>query len=171
MSKKPSVDITPLVTLGKQKGFLTFSDLNEFLPADLVSPQHIDGIFHQLDSMNIDVVEDSKVEDYRQTKIEEKKESEGKVETTKGSDTLIDGSDDPLRLYFKEMGSVSLLDREGEIRIAQKIESGKMDVINAIAKSPLMAKEILLLKEGIKDGEIPLNRLINVPEDEEIDQE
>ncbi|MBN1356089.1 RNA polymerase sigma factor RpoD [bacterium] len=171
MSKKIAVDLTLLINLGKEKGFLTFSDLNGFLPDNLVSPKQIDGIFNQLDSMNIDIIEDSKVEDYCQAKIEEKKELERRPESGRTSDTLLDGSDDPLRLYFKEMGSVSLLDREGEIRIARKIEAGKIDVINAASKAPLLAKEILLFKEELKNGTTMLSRLINVSDDENLDKE
>ncbi len=173
MGKKPSVDLTPLITLGKEKGFLTFSDLNKVLPPDLVSPQQIDGVFKQLDSMNIDIVADSKVKDYRLNKQEEKVLPGAKQQgqTVKKKPTALDSSDDPLRLYFKEMGAVSLLDRAGEIRIARKIESGKMDVIAAASRAPLMAKEILLLKEKLKTGEISLNRLINFTDDENVDKE
>ena len=171
MSKNPPLDLASLINLGKEQGFLTFSDLNKFLPDNLVSPEQIDGIFHQLDSLNIDIVEDSKVADYRQAKLEEQREEDQKVETTKSGDNVLDGSDDPLRLYFKEMGTVSLLDREGEIRIARKIEAGKMDVINAAAKAPLMAKEILLIKEELLEGTVSLEQLVNVPEEEIIDRE
>ena len=166
-------DLTPLVTLGKEKGYVTFSELNKHLPDHLVTPGEIDTVFHQLDSMNIDVIEDSKLDDYRQSQIEAKKRQETKdgENTKSGSsgDTVSESSDDPLRLYFKEMGSVSLLDREGEIRIARKIEAGKLDVINGVAKSQLMAKEVLIMREQLENCDIPLDTLIHVPEEEEID--
>ncbi len=172
MAKNFTLDISPLITLGKQKGYVTFSDLNQHLPENLVSPEEIDSIFHQLDSMNIDVVEDSKLDTYRQAKLVEQKAEESKKGSgSKGSDTVADASDDPLRLYFKEMGSVSLLDRKGEIRIAQKIEAGKIDVISAAARAPLTAKEILFLKEDLVQQSYPLDHLVNVPEDEELDRE
>ncbi len=172
MAKNPTIDLTPIITLGKQKGYLTFSDLNQFLPENIISPEEIDMIFHQLDCMNIDIVEDSKLNDYRQAKIEERKAAEEKEsETTRPEESVPDSSDDPLRLYFKEMGSVSLLDREGEIRIAQKIEAGKLDVINAVSKAPLMIQEILKMKESLLLGTTSLDMLLNVPEDEELDRE
>ncbi|MBN1878500.1 RNA polymerase sigma factor RpoD [bacterium] len=170
-----SIDLTPLLTLGKEKGYVTFSELNQHLPDHLVTPGEIDSVFHQLDSMNIDVIEDSKLDDYRQTQLEAKKKQDTRDgESTRsgtGGDTVSESSDDPLRLYFKEMGSVSLLDREGEIRIARKIEAGKMDVINGVAKSQLMAKEVLILREQIESNCIALDTLIQVSEEEEVDFE
>ncbi|HPQ39580.1 MAG TPA: RNA polymerase sigma factor RpoD [bacterium] len=169
-----NIDLTPLITLGKQKGYVTFSDLNRHLPDNMVSPGEIDSVFHQLDSMDIDVVEDSKLDEYRTAQLEKKKQSDGgdgEGSKSSGSDTVSESSDDPLRLYFKEMGSVSLLDREGEIRIAKKIEAGKLDVINAVAKSQLMAKEILIHREKIDSGETTLDALIHIPEDEFTDIE
>jgi len=171
MSKKPVADLTPLIILGKQNGYLTFSDLNKHLPDNLVSPKQIDSIFNQLNSMNIDIVEDSKVEDYHQTKIKEEKEKAKKGSVSRSSDSPLNGSNDPLRLYFKEMGSVSLLDREGEIRIARKIEAGKIDVINAAAKAPLLAKQIIELKRDCLNGDRSLSQLVNMPDDENLDYE
>jgi RNA polymerase primary sigma factor len=168
-------DLTSLITLGKEKGYVTFSELNSHLPDHVVTPGDIDTVFHQLDSMNIDVVEDSKLEDYRTQLAEEKKKMEAKdSDSTRsgvGGDTVSDSSDDPLRLYFKEMGSVSLLDREGEIHIARKIEAGKMDVISGVSRSQLMAKEILIFRENIEAGEDQLETLVHVPEDETINLE
>ncbi len=170
-----NLDLTSLITLGKEKGYVTFSELNSHLPDHIVTPGAIDAVFHQLDSMNIDVIEDSKLDDYRTQLAEEKKKNESKdSESTRsgiGGDTVSDSSDDPLRLYFKEMGSVSLLDREGEIQIARKIEAGKMDVISGAGRSHLMAKEILTLRENLEAGETPLDTLIHIPEDENLDLE
>ncbi|MBN1296182.1 RNA polymerase sigma factor RpoD [bacterium] len=165
-----NIDITTLITLGKEKGYVTFSDLNRCLPENMVSPNEIDSVFHQLDSMDIDVVEDSKLDEYRSAHIEKRHALDGgNGDAPKGSggDTVSESSDDPLRLYFKEMGSVSLLDRDGEIRIAKKIEAGKHDVIHAVAKAQLMAKEILIHRERIEAGETPLDTLISISEEEQ----
>jgi RNA polymerase primary sigma factor len=168
-------DLSSLISLGKEKGYVTFSELNTHLPDHLVAPGEIDAVFHQLDSMNIDVIEDSKLDDYRTSQAEEKKRQDIKdqdaTRNSGGSDTVSESSDDPLRLYFKEMGSVSLLDRDGEIFIARKIEAGKMDVIRGVARSQLMAKEILALREDLESDLVPLDILIQVPEDEMIDIE
>lgn len=165
-----NVDLTPLITLGKEKGYLTFSELNSYLPDHLVAPNEIDTIFHELDSLNIDIIEDSKLDDYHALQAKEKKQQEAKdQEATRdgsASDTVKESSDDPLRLYFKEMGSVSLLNREGEIQIARKIESGKMDVIRGVARSQYMAKEILLLREELESGTLSLDTLIQISEEQ-----
>ncbi|MGB3976853.1 MAG: RNA polymerase sigma factor RpoD [bacterium] len=168
-----NVDLTPLITIGKEKGYVTFSELNSHLPDHLVSPGEIDAVFHQLDSLNIDVVEDSKLEDYQAIQADEKKrlESNDQEATRDGGagDTVKESSDDPLRLYFKEMGSVSLLNREGEIQIARKIESGKLDVIRGVARSQYMAKEILMLREELESGATPLDTLIQIAEEQIVD--
>ncbi|MGB4099862.1 MAG: RNA polymerase sigma factor RpoD [bacterium] len=168
-----NVDLTPLITIGKEKGYVTFSELNSHLPDHLVSPGEIDAVFHQLDSLNIDVVEDSKLEDYQAIQADEKKRLESKdQEATRdggAGDTVKESSDDPLRLYFKEMGSVSLLNREGEIQIARKIESGKLDVIRGVARSQYMAKEILMLREELESGATPLDTLIQIAEEQIVD--
>ena len=165
-----NVDLSPLITLGKEKGYVTFSELNSYLPDHLVAPNEIDTIFHQLDSLNIDIIEDSKLDDYHALQAQEKKQQEAKDQeaTRDGSagDTVKESSDDPLRLYFKEMGSVSLLNREGEIQIARKIESGKMDVIRGVARSQYMAKEILLLREELESGTLSLDTLIQISEEQ-----
>lgn len=166
-----NVDLTPLITLGKEKGYVTFSDLNKHLPENMVSPGEIDTVFHQLDSMNIDVVEDSKLEAYRQAVLEAKKQQEAKGDGKGSGDTVSESSDDPLRLYFKEMGSVSLLDRDGEIRIARKIEAGKLDVISAVAKSQIMARDILVQREKVVNEEATVESLIHIPEEEGLDIE
>lgn len=180
MSKNPPIDLTPVINLAREKGYITFAELNQHLPENLVSPEQIDVVFHHLESMNISIIEDSKVESSqpqrKDDEVTHEEEEERKVhdekwgEAVKPPEASTETSDDPLRLYFKEMGSVSLLDREGEIRIAQKIEAGKIDVINAAAKAPTMAKELLLYKEGLLSGTFPLENLVNVPEDENLDR-
>ena len=170
MAKNPSLDLTPIIALGKEKGYVTFSDLNKHLPKNLVSPEQIDVIFNQLDAMKIDIVEDSKVDDYRHNVRENARRKAEQTSDDKSSDSSSDSSDDPLRLYFKEMGSVSLLDREGEIRIAQKIEAGKNDVIFAVAKAPFMAKEIINVKDNVLSGEFSIDNLVNIPDDENLDR-
>ncbi len=181
MSKIPPIDLTPVINLAREKGYVTFAELNQHLPENLVSPEQIDIVFHHLDSMNISIIEDTKAEtpavqrkdeETVHDDEEERKQPEEKwgETTAKPLEASAETSDDPLRLYFKEMGSVSLLDREGEIRIAQKIEAGKIDVINAAAKAPSMIKELLHYKEGLLEGIYPLENLVNVPEDENLDR-
>ncbi|MCD4653344.1 sigma-70 family RNA polymerase sigma factor, partial [bacterium] len=167
-----NVDLAPLISLGKEKGYVTFSDLNKHLPENMVSPAEIDTVFHQLDSMRIDVIEDSKLEAYRLAMIEKKKQeaknSDGK---SSGGDTVCESSDDPLRLYFKVIGSLLLLDREVKICIAKKIEAGKIDVINGVAKSQLMARNILIHREKIDAEEASMDAIVHIVEDEEADMD
>jgi RNA polymerase primary sigma factor len=126
-------EVKKLINLGKEKGFLTYDDLNSTLPADVVSSDQFSTIMTMFGEMDIEIVESAETERAPKAAegeeaIEESEEAEASEENEKEIDLTpgaLSRTDDPVRLYLKEMGSVALLSREGEIEIAKRIEEGK----------------------------------------------
>ncbi len=146
-------NIQALISKGKEKGFITYEDVEEILPTDSVSPEEIEDLMEKLGKFKINVVdEETEVKkDYEED--DEDSGAEDKEETENESD------DDPrthdsVRMYLRRMGSVPLLTREGEVEIAKRIEDGDQKVINAILESPLAIREIVSMAEKLKNGEI-----------------
>ncbi len=167
MSKKLGAEkLKTLISIGKEKGFLTYDELNEVLPKDMVSPERIEDILAIFEEMDIEVVE--RPEDYQ---------PENKQMVTSGkaaleSDVLKDDLDykekaaDPVKMYLREMGMVSLLNREGEVEIAKRIEQGEQEVLDAILETSIGIKEIIKLKEDLVEEKISLKEVLRDIEDE-----
>src|SRR3989337_481042 len=126
MSKDDKLDeVKQLISLGKEKGFLTYDELNNALPADVLSSEQLDNLMVMFGEMDIEVVDsaEGEIEEVEEGEelgeefLEEEKEKE--IDLTPG---ILSRTDDPVRLYLKEIGSVHLLSREGEIEIAKRIE-------------------------------------------------
>lgn len=161
VKKGKSAQVKQLISLGKEKGYLTYEEVNDVLPPDIVSPEQIDDLmmlFGELDIELIDAEEgNSKVS---LMKIDEKEDNE---EDDKGlsipesnSDSLFGKTDDPVRMYLREMGTIPLLTREGEVEIAKCIEEGQREVIRAVARCPLSIKEIIQLGQKMREGKLPI---------------
>jgi RNA polymerase primary sigma factor len=147
--------------LGKDKPYMLTEEVSEILPADS-SPEELDDIFTMFSSMGIDVVDSE--QEYREKAEEE--EGEG-LDLTPGA---LEKTNDTVRMYLREMGTVPLLTREGEVVIAKRIERGKDAVLRAIARTPMAAQEIERLGERLRDGQIPLREVV-VFNEEEITEE
>ena len=126
-------EVKKLISIGKEKGFLTYEELNSTLPPDVVSPDQLNTLVTMFGEMDIDIVESGDAQ--RQPKAAESREAEDEDEGDASEENereidltpgALSRTDDPVRLYLKEMGSVALLSREGEIEIAKRIEEGKM---------------------------------------------
>ncbi|MBW1709466.1 MAG: RNA polymerase sigma factor RpoD [Deltaproteobacteria bacterium] len=141
-----------LIADGKEKGFLTYNELNHALLPDLVSPEQIDNMMMIFDEMDIQIVEDAQLIKSEQ-KIEEKQELPIEPEP----DTKVT---DPVKMYLREMGTVSLLTREGEVVIAKKIEEGEQKIIEAILETSIGIQEILNLGDQLETGKIRLKDVI-----------
>ncbi|MBW2061896.1 MAG: RNA polymerase sigma factor RpoD [Deltaproteobacteria bacterium] len=141
-----------LIADGKEKGFLTYGELNSALLPDLVSPEQIDNMMMIFDEMDIQIVEDAKAMKTSR-KIEEKQEipPEPEIETK---------VTDPVKMYLREMGTVSLLTREGEVVIAKRIEEGEQKIIEAILETAIGIQEILDLGDYLACGKIRLKEVI-----------
>ena len=168
-------EVKKLINLGKEKGFLTYDDLNSTLPADVVSSDQFSTIMTMFGEMDIEIVEPAETERAPKAAegeeaIEESEEAEASEENEKEIDLTpgaLSRTDDPVRLYLKEMGSVALLSREGEIEIAKRIEEGKKDIATVVYGLPMTLEFVLNLRDQLKNGKIDVREIVPVVETEE----
>jgi len=154
-----SAQIKALVKRGKERGFVTYDDLNAALPSDQVSSEQIEDTMAMLSELGINVVETEESEDTAPAateREEEPKAASGNVDDESGR------TDDPVRMYLREMGSVELLSREGEIAIAKRIEAGRIKMINALHRSPLTIMSVVEWGRRLQAGEIMLREFIDL---------
>ena len=160
-------EIRQLISIGKEKGYLLYDEVNELLPSDITSSEELDDLFNTFGSAGIEVVDSE--QKYREDKLLERGEGGEEVELdlTPG---VLDKTNDPVRMYLREMGTVPLLTREGEVESAKRIERGKLSVIKAISRTPTVAREIIRLGDQLKAGERTIRELV-IFNDEEITDE
>jgi len=161
--------INQLLLQGKEKGYLTYEEVNDALPSNFVGPEQIDELMHMFNENEIHVVDsNSKGE---KLVAEKNLESEGKESTESESATPSKSEnitiDDPVRMYLREMGTISLLTREGEVTIAKKIEAGQDEVIAAVANCYVTINEIMMLGDQTKKGELSVFDVVAIGEPEE----
>lgn len=164
--------IKVLIAEGKKKGFLTFDDLNKALPAELNNSDQIEEIISIFDQMNIAII-DEKGKD-TEIEVEETEEAEvPELEITESEDAVDypTRSSDPVRMYLREMGSVSLLDREGEVRIAKKIESGELEILYSLVEVPVVVEELVKIGDELKKGNIKLKDVVKTIEEDDPSEE
>ncbi len=164
-------EINQLISQGKEKGYLTYEEINDVLPSDLVTPDQIDDLMHLFGENEIDIVDTA----LKGEKLNPNKGSGAGDDKENGSSD--DGSpiskpdsvsiDDPVRLYLREMGTISLLTRKGEVEIAKRIEAGQNEVISAVANCSVTVNEILTLGVKVKKGEIFIQDIIQSSEPDE----
>src|SRR5438046_7569840 len=128
--------------MGKEKGYLLYEEVNDMLPSEISSSDELDDIFSMFGQMGIEVVDSEQ-------KFREQKEGEEGAELDLTPGTL-DKTNDPVRMYLREMGTVPLLTREGEVEIAKRIERGQIRVLKALSRSPIVINEILAMGEDLK---------------------
>ena len=171
MGRKPKTDqVKQLIDIGKEKGFLTYDQVNDVLPPDMVSPDQIDELMLMFGEMDIEIVDSTQKVKLQQRKIN--KVALAEEDLSKGKD-LYGKINDPVRMYLKEMGSVSLLSREEEVEIAKKIEGGGREVLKVVLNSPITIQEIFILGEQLPNGQISISDIIADLDDDEsgIDEE
>jgi len=153
-------EMEQMISFGEEKGFVSFDETNEIPPTEIVSSDQIDDVLMMLDEMDLDVIEDLQDLTVETEKALEKEEDEIGLEG-------LGRASDPIRMYLREMGSVSLLTREGEVEIAKKIESGKSEVLGVVLTCPMAVKEILNLSKALKTGKIEIHDVTNEIDEEE----
>ena len=160
-------EIRQLISIGKEKGYLLYDEVNELLPSDMTSSEDLDDLFSTFGSAGIEVVDSE--QKYREDKLLERGEGgeELELDLTPGA---LDKTNDPVRMYLREMGTVPLLTREGEVEIAKRIERGKLAVIKSISRTPTVAREIIRLGGQLRAGERTIRELV-IFNDEEITDE
>ncbi len=160
-------DIKKLIDAGKEKGYLTYNEVNDLIPHDVHSPEDLDDLLTTIGTQGIDVLEGpAKLPSSAlEKKFDQELESEEEVELdlTPGA---LEKTNDPVRMYLREMGTVPLLTREGEVEIAKRIERGQLRVLKALARSPIVIREILALGEDLKKGVRSIKEIVTFDEDE-----
>ncbi|AOX16218.1 RNA polymerase sigma factor RpoD [Kozakia baliensis] len=154
-----------LIAKGRERGHITFDELNAVLPQDQMSSEQIEDVMAIFSEMGIQVVEneDNEESEAEEEKAEEKEEAAEGEETPTGNVSENAGrTDDPVRMYLREMGSVELLSREGEIAIAKRIEAGRDEMIGGLCESPLTFRAIISWHDRLKEGEMLLRDIVDL---------
>src|SRR3989440_7784422 len=174
MSEEPKLEeLDRLITRGKQKGFLTYDEVNDALPSDIVSLDQLDDIMMMFGAMDIEVIDSAKagrlpseVGRERQPAPAEEADDDGPADSIDLTPGPVGRTEDPVRLYLREMGRVALLTREGEIALAKRIEEGKNQVTAAILSTNLALERFRELREQLKGREISIKEVVDVNEEE-----
>ncbi|MBA3942807.1 MAG: RNA polymerase sigma factor RpoD, partial [Sphingopyxis sp.] len=177
-------DVKKLIARGKKRGYLTYDELNEALPQDEMSSEQIEDIMSAISDMGINIVESD--EDVQE---EAEQEADDEVDVSAGTGSLsnpavekkketVDRTDDPVRMYLREMGAVELLSREGEIAIAKRIEAGRDTMILGLCESPLTFNAIIEWSNALNNGDMQLREIVDLeamlskdPAPENLDEE
>jgi len=157
-------DIEKLIDTGKEKGYLTFGEVNDLLPGDVTSPDDLDDLLTTINTQGIDVLSGEQRGERDKYEPEAGEESED-VELDLSPGTL-EKTNDPVRMYLREMGTVPLLTREGEVEIAKRIERGQNRVMKAISRSPIVIREIVGLGEDLRRGVRNIKEVVTFDEEE-----
>ncbi|HBF29144.1 RNA polymerase sigma factor region1.1 domain-containing protein, partial [Rhizobium sp.] len=164
--------VKKMIKAAKKRGYVTMDELNSVLPSEEVTSEQIEDTMAMLSDMGINVVEDEDVEDpaAEESDGEEETESEsGELATASGNAVATtkkkeptDRTDDPVRMYLREMGSVELLSREGEIAIAKRIEAGRETMISGLCESPLTFQALIIWRDELNEGTTLLREIIDL---------
>jgi len=158
-------EINQLVSQGKEKGYLTYEEVNDVLPSDVVTPEQIDDLMALFSENEIAIVDTSLKGEKIAAAKGDKKDSNGDDLVAPKSDSV--SIDDPVRLYLREMGTISLLTRKGEVEIAKRIEAGQHEVLGAVANCGVTIREFIALVDKIKKGCHPIFDVLQASEPEE----
>jgi RNA polymerase primary sigma factor len=173
MAKKSIEEVKQLIDMGKEKGFLTYEEVNDLLPPDIVSSEQIDDVMSMFGEMEIEIVDSVQKVKIPKAKLdlEDEEEGEGEQEEQEFEPGALGRTSDPVRMYLREMGSVSLLTREGEVEIAKRIEEGERDVAGVILNTPITLKEMVSLGDRLRKFQINGSDISKEVEEEELEEE
>jgi len=168
MAKKTSIEeVQQLIDLGKEKGFLTYEEVNDILPADMVSSEQIEDVMSMFGEMDIEVVESEQKATSTKEKPQDSSSSDDSEEEPEFDTDVMGRTSDPVRMYLREMGQVSLLTREGEVEIAKRIEEGEALVARVIVKTPIAFMEVVNLGDRYHKGQISIAEITKEYDEEE----
>ncbi|WP_299723661.1 RNA polymerase sigma factor RpoD [uncultured Tateyamaria sp.] len=156
--------VKKMIGEAREKGYITYDQLNTVLPPDQVSSEQIEDVMSMLSEMGINIIEDEEAEEEEQKGSTDVTTTEGTRDLTLGAtgQEKLDRTDDPVRMYLREMGSVELLSREGEIAIAKRIEAGRNTMIAGLCESPLTFQAITIWRDELLSEEILLRDVIDL---------
>ena len=162
-------EVRQLINIGKEKGYLLYDEVNELLPSEITSSDELDDLFNTFGSAGIEVIDSDQkyLRDDKPLDRTGEGAEELELDLTPGA---LDKTNDPVRMYLREMGTVPLLTREGEGDIARRIERGKLAVIKSISRTPLVAKKVIELGDHLHTGDRTIRELV-IFNDEEITDE
>ncbi|HEY7699652.1 MAG TPA: RNA polymerase sigma factor region1.1 domain-containing protein, partial [Vicinamibacteria bacterium] len=162
-------EVKALITLGKEKGYLLFDEVNDMLPSEVSTSEDLDELFDAFGNHGIDIVESE--DKYKELKASGLaglgKQGDVELDLTPGA---IEKTNDPVRMYLREMGTVPLLTREGEVEIAKRIERGKNMATRSITRTFLVTKDVIQLREALRNSEVNLRDVIVFNEEEFTEQ-
>ena len=161
IDEKFGQDIDNLIEVGKEKGYLTYGDVNDMLPEEIGSADDLDDLITTIGTQGIDLLDAPKFPGDKDFELDEGEDVE--LDLTPGT---LEKTNDPVRMYLREMGTVPLLTREGEVEIAKRIERGQMRVLKAISRSPIVIREIAALGEDLKRGVRNVKEVVIFDEEE-----
>jgi len=161
-------DIKKLIDTGKEKGYLTYDQVNDLIPHDVHSPEDLDDLLTTIGTQGIDVLEGPKMPSTALDREEAEEAGEDvELDLTPGA---MEKTNDPVRMYLREMGTVPLLTREGEVEIAKRIERGQNRVLKALSRSPIVIRELLAMGEDLKKGVRSIKEVVTFDEEEITDE-
>ncbi len=161
-------DITKLIDAGREKGHITYNDVNDRIPHDVDSTEDLDDLLTTIGTGGVDVLEGQP--ELTSSALDEKFEEEveaGELDLAPGA---LEKTNDPVRIYLREMGTVPLLTREGEVDIAKRIERGELRALKALSRSPIVIRQILVIGEDLKRGIRSIKEIVVFDEDEITEQ-
>ena len=163
-------DIKKLIDAGKEKGYLTYNEVNDLIPRDVHSPEDLEDLLTTIGTQGIDILEGPKLPSEKRKFEPEAGEAGEEVELdlTPGA---LEKTNDPVRMYLREMGTVPLLTREGEVEIAKRIERGQLRVLKSVSRSPIVIREILATGEDLRRGVRSIKEVVTLGDEEEITEE
>ena len=163
-------EVRELIIMGKERGYFLYDEVNDLLPEGICSSDELDSVFSLLGSAGIEMIDtEQKFQD--EGEIDDKKdESNGDDRNFSFYPLTLDKTNDPARLYLREMGAVPLLSREGEIDIAKRIEHGQKVILKALSRSPLVVREILNIGDQLKNRQISIRQVVSFNDDELTDE-
>jgi RNA polymerase primary sigma factor len=171
--------VRQLINMGKERGYLLYDEVNDILPAEVHSSEEIDDLLSTFERYGIDIYEDVAAAKAARAALEAAEPIEGEIkEEAVASEEveldltpgLLEKTNDPVRMYLREMGTVPLLTREGEVAIAKRIERGQLLVLKTITRSPIVVKELIAIAEDLRNGARSIKEIV-VFDDEELTEE
>jgi len=161
-------DIKKLIDTGKEKGYLTYDQVNDLIPQDVQSPDDLEDLLTTIGTQGIDVLEGPKMPSTALDREDAEEAGEDvELDLTPGA---MEKTNDPVRMYLREMGTVPLLTREGEVEIAKRIERGQNRVLKALSRSPIVIRELLAMGEDLKKGVRSIKEVVTFDEEEITDE-
>ena len=165
VKKNNPEEVQQLIDMGKEKGFLTYDEVNDILPANMVSSEQLEDVMSMFGEMDIEIVDsDSKIPSSKEDAEDDEDQDEGDVELEAGT---LGRTSDPVRMYLREMGQVALLTREGEVEIAKRIEEGEALVTKVVMRTPIAGREVLNLLEKLEKKQIGVSEITRDYDEEE----